>query len=71
MTTSELITEIQNKSNKQADIIRLYAEAIHYHLDSDFCYDWHTINAAIMERWSKSGLKRIKREAWKRYENRY
>ena len=27
-------------------------------------YDWPTINAAIIERWSVTGLERIKQLAW-------
>lgn len=27
--------------------------------------DWSVINRAILDRWSMSGLERIKREAWK------
>ena len=64
MTTQELIVAIQNKNNKQSDIMVDYAQAIFLHLKRDQPFDWPAINSAIIERWSRSGLKRIKRGAW-------
>jgi hypothetical protein len=45
----------------QASIANLYAEAI---LSAEVP-DWRTINQAIVDRWSWTGLKRVKERAWK------
>lgn len=34
-------------------------------LASSEATDWPTVNRAIMERWSRSGLEYVKRVAWK------
>ena len=39
-------------------------------LASSFPIDWHRINAAIMQRWSRPGLAAVKRRAWKLHEAR-
>ena len=71
MTTDELITKIQDKRNKQADIMVDYAQAIFLYLKRDQPFEWHAINYAIIKRWSRSGLKRIKRAAWKQLETKW
>ena len=64
--TQTLMQEINNKQFKQADVALTYAMAV---CSSDKT-DWHKVNKAIMERWSISGLKRVKDMAWKRIEQK-
>ncbi len=45
---------------KQKAIAQTYALA----LRSSWPTDWKRVNEAIIKRWSKSGLKRIKEMAW-------
>lgn len=59
--TSTIIHEVSVLKLKQADIAKTYALAIKSHEQ----IDWPKINAAIVERWSRSGLDRIKTMAWK------
>jgi len=59
--TSTILREIENKKMKQADIAKTYALAI----NSIEQVDFPEINRAIIARWSKSGLNRIKVLAWK------
>ena len=51
--------EIKQKC-KQKQIAQTYALA----LRSSYKTDWAIVNAAIIERWSVSGLERIKKLAW-------
>jgi hypothetical protein len=44
----------------QAEVIPYYATLLSQH-----GVRWSELNAAIISRWSLSGLKRIKREAWR------
>jgi len=44
------------------DVARLYASGIEVYPDGP---NWGTVNAAILQCWSPSGLNWIKREAWK------
>ena len=46
---------------RQKDIAQTYALA----LASSYPTDWARVNKAIIERWSISGLQRIKKMAWK------
>ena len=47
----------------QRDAARHYADALRtYGPDA---VNWKTVNDAILARWSISGLKKIKRDAWK------
>jgi hypothetical protein len=64
MTTEELISKIQDKHNKQKDIIADYAVAISLYIDKRNAFDWTAINNAIIDRWSRSALQRIKKAAW-------
>ena len=59
---SMLLREIDNKVFKQKDIAQTYALS----MASSECdrIDWKKVNKAIIERWSKSGLIRIKNMAW-------
>ncbi len=56
-----LLEEIANKQIKQKDIALTYAMSI----VSSESVDFEVVNAAIIDRWSKSGLNRIKNMAWK------
>ncbi len=58
--TNVLLDEISNKKMKQKDIAQTYRLA----RDSSDKTDWIEVNSAIIERWSMSGLKRIKEMAW-------
>ncbi|HDZ26274.1 hypothetical protein LCGC14_0911000 [marine sediment metagenome] len=59
--TNVLLREIVMKEAKQKHIACTYRLA----LQSTDKTDWRKVNQAIMERWSKAGLKRIKEWAWK------
>ena len=55
-----ILSELKHKEITQRDIAQTYALAIKSPED----IDWAKINKAIIERWSLSGLKRIKEMAW-------
>jgi hypothetical protein len=58
-----LLQEIADPRMKQADVASTYGLAL---LSSERDQiDWSKVNAAIMARWSQSGLLRIKKAAWK------
>lgn len=57
---SVIENEIAQKCT-QAEIAQTYAMA----LVSNWKTDWARVNKAIMDRWSKAGLIRIKTLAWK------
>lgn len=63
MSTDEILVAIQDKRNKQYDIAVMYIQLI-TSLPSN-SKDWGVINRAIIERWSMSGLERVKTLAWK------
>lgn len=58
--TNVLLREIAMPEMKQKQIAQTYALA----LRSTWPTDWAKVNKAIMERWSFSGLNRIKNMAW-------
>lgn len=58
--TDVLIRDIRCKQLKQRNIAQTYALA----LRSSEEPDWLKVNLAIIERWSHSGLERIKKMAW-------
>jgi len=60
-----ILREIANPKMKRADIAATYAFLIRDMLDRGYQPAWTTINEAIMERWSLSGLKWIKNRAWR------
>ena len=64
--TKQLIQEAGTKELKQKNIALTYAMAIL----SDEEKDWPKINQAIIKRWSKSGLTRVKTMAWKLIEEK-
>lgn len=58
-----LLKEIPDKTLYQIDIALTYRLAIHADPVSNF--NWKKVNKAIIKRWSKSGLLRVKKLAWK------
>jgi len=60
VTTSWLLDQIAEKHLRQPDIAACYAEGIKVRQE----IDWSAVNAAILDRWSKSGLERVKIMAW-------
>jgi hypothetical protein len=58
--TRVLLNEIASKEMYQRDVAKTYALA----LRSSYPTDWAKVNAAIIARWSISGLDRIKNMAW-------
>jgi hypothetical protein len=61
-----LLREIADTSMKRKDVAMTYAFALCQESEVDFA----TVNAAIIERWSRSALKWIKTYAWKRVAER-
>lgn len=59
--TQTLLTEIADKRMKRNNVATTYALA----LRSSGPTDWATVNRAIMQRWSISGLRYIKERAWR------
>ena len=59
--TSTLLREISDSSLKRKDIAMTYRLA----MASSESVDWESVNKAIIERWSLSGLDYIKKLAWK------
>lgn len=62
--TEQLLTEVADTVFKQKDVAATYALALRCSTPTD----WRKVNAAIIERWSRSGLQRIKQAAWKKHE---
>ncbi len=61
-----LLAEIADTVFKRKDVAQTYAMAL---MSSERDkVDWKKVNAAIVERWSVSGLKFIKEAAWKMVE---
>lgn len=58
--TQTLLNEIASRDFNQKSVAMTYALA----LRSSETTDWPTVNNAIIERWSRSGLNRIKEWAW-------
>ena len=59
--TALLLTAISERRRTRRDIADLYGIAIRIDFGQT---DWSVVNHAIMDRWSISGLKWIKRLAW-------
>lgn len=59
--TQTILREIENTKMKQAQVALTYSLAI----KSKEAINWTAINQAIINRWSESGLERIKAMAWK------
>lgn len=60
---NDYATEI-DKCRTVADATDLYADALAFYGPDGI--RWATVNGAVLRRWSKSTLDRIKRAAWKR-----
>ena len=56
-----LLTAIRDPKVTRDDVAGLYADAIKHGYTFD---SWRVVNTEIIERWSKSALEYIKREAW-------
>jgi hypothetical protein len=68
---SDLLEAVAAPRAKRADIVPLYAELIRAMRAGDptgVKVDWPAVNAAIIARWSRSGLTWIKTQAWKALE---
>ena len=59
-TTQEILETIEDHANRRADVADVLQTVLLFSMD----IDWPAVNAAIIERWSMSGLKHIKRLAW-------
>jgi len=57
----KLLEVVADKKNKQNDVATQYRKAFWTIPD----IDWREVNSAIIKRWSKSGLIRIKKIAWR------
>ena len=57
--TETLLNEIANGAKRRA-----VAQTYRLAMESSSPTDWATVNAAIIERWSVSGLMWIKKAAW-------
>lgn len=64
--TDDFLTFLADKSRTQAFIADLYVSVIAsaYSPSGENAFDVAAINAAIVERWSVSGLNRVKKMAW-------
>lgn len=56
---NDLIIEAINKSKTREEVTTIYTDLIPM---SNI--DWPTVNKTITEKWSMSGLKYIKKQAW-------
>lgn len=61
-----LLRELESRKVTQASVALTYAFCIKNDHDKYEAVDWPKINNAIIERWSASGLRRVKEMAWKR-----
>lgn len=60
LCTDTMLDEIADKGSVQKDIAQTY----HLALRSSEETNWSEVNRAIIKRWSRSGLERIKEMAW-------
>jgi len=58
-----LLREIADKKMHQRDVAKTYALSMR----SSEKVNWARVNLAIIERWSRSGLERVKKMAWLEY----
>ena len=58
-----ILEEIAEKRVPQRSVALTYAYCIRQDGKSD-TIDWSTVNGAIVDRWSRSGLEAVKRRAW-------
>lgn len=59
MIEAELLAVIADRSKTQAHAAHAYSQLIGQPVD------WKAVNRAIIDRWSVSGLNRVKERAWK------
>lgn len=59
--TQTILDELKHPEIKQRSVALTYALAIRSHGETD----WEKVNQAIITRWSRAGLERIKKMAWK------
>jgi hypothetical protein len=62
--TATLLEEIAAKECKRRDVAKTYALAMRTEKAGVEKVDWKAVNAAIIARWSVSGLNWIKTQAW-------
>lgn len=60
LCTKTLLWEIANRKMYRKDVAKTYCLA----LKSSEKTEWRTVNMAIIDRWSISGLEWIKKQAW-------
>lgn len=61
VTTAERIHDFVSVPKNRDEMALCYSDL----LEGMIAVDWPLLNGAIIERWSRSGLDYIKREAWK------
>jgi hypothetical protein len=64
--TGELLATIHDPFSRRQEVALDYG----FHISYGHKVNWEVANAAIIERWSKSALVWIKREAWKSHDVR-
>ena len=64
--TVKLLNEIKRVGSNRKSIAAVYREGIWMHANDCERVDWAAVNAAILSRYSVSGLTYIKAQAWKR-----
>ena len=62
-----IIAFIDNTKNKRVAIGKEYGDLIYHEAVSGDCIDWTKVNAAILKRYTPSGLLFIKDLAWKHF----
>lgn len=62
--TQVILQDVGAKECRQRDVALTYAMAIKSEAQGADKPDWRTINDAILGRWKKSGLVRVKNRAW-------
>lgn len=64
MTQTQILLEyVGNRNLYRKHVAEAYSRALHHQITK---VDWKTVNAAIVKRWSQSGLEYIKRLAWRK-----
>jgi hypothetical protein len=66
----EFLSFLNSKKFRQKDAAKEYSSLIFASVVLGNNIDWPKINRAIINRWSTSGLKRIKKMAWAVYQNK-
>jgi hypothetical protein len=62
-----MLNEIAQPETTRKMIAETYAMSIVSEAENGEVVDWANVNAAILKRWSRSGLEYIKKQAWKRF----